>query len=123
LRPPPPAGVPARTRGIAGGGARPVAGRGLRGRRRRRPEARGRATGRGHEDRVTPDSLLARVGIDPSGVRLETPPHNRWLTPAIWIVSDGSRRLVLKHVTAERAAGATAWDAHWTAGAHEPRHW
>jgi hypothetical protein len=63
---------------------------------------------------VQPGSVVASV---------EDIPHNRWLTPGIWAVSSNGQRMVLKCLTADREPSVSRWDAHWTEGAHEPRHW
>lgn len=71
-----------------------------------------------------PKELLTRLDIDPDGVEAEELPHNRWLTPGVWRIRDGhGLDAVLKHVTADRDRGQTAWDGHWTAGDHHERRW
>lgn len=49
--------------------------------------------------------------------------HNRWLTPGIWVVTSGGRRMVLKCLAADGETPGSAWDAHWTKGAADPRRW
>ena len=71
-----------------------------------------------------PKALLARLDIDPDGVEAQELPHNRWLTPGVWRIRDGhGLDAVLKHLTADRNRGETAWDGHWTAGDDRERSW
>lgn len=79
-----------------------------------------------HRDSVLPavEQLLERLGV---GVGLDEPEeltHNRRLTPGVWLVRarDG-QRAVLKYLRADRDAGDTPWDAHWTAEAQDPQRW
>jgi hypothetical protein len=73
-----------------------------------------------HDD---PTDALRRVGLSPAEVTVEDLAHNRWLSDGIWRVTASGRRMVLKSLAPDRAAAATAWDAHWTAGARDPRRW
>jgi hypothetical protein len=71
-----------------------------------------------------PARLLARLGIDDRGLRVEELPHNRWLTPGVWRVGNGNGLdAVLKYMTADRHRGQTEWDAHWTAEDGRPSRW
>jgi len=49
--------------------------------------------------------------------------HNRWLTPQVWRVRTDSSSYVFKRLSSRRERGTTAWDAHWSAGGDQPRHW
>ena len=74
---------------------------------------------------VVPDVevLLRRIGLEASGWRPTEVAHNRWLTPAIWILQRGDERVVLKWLSANRDRGTTTWEHHWTANSNSPRHW
>ena len=74
---------------------------------------------------VVPDLalLLSRVGLDPSGWEPTEVAHNRWLTPAIWLLRRGDERIALKWLSARRDMGATAWEGHWTANSDGPQRW
>ena len=72
----------------------------------------------------TAEDLLKRLGVDPAGAVAEELAHNRWLTPGVWQIRTGNgQRAVLKYTQAARSRGATAWDAHWTAGDTDPHRW
>lgn len=72
----------------------------------------------------TPAELLYRLHVDADGMSVDELPHNRWLSPGVWRVQDGSgRQAVLKYTTADRPSGRTAWDAHWTAHDNDPCRW
>jgi hypothetical protein len=70
-----------------------------------------------------PLELIRRVGVDPSGWRIEDLAHNRWLTPGIWRLERGHERAVVKWLSADRASGSTPYEQHWTARSHEPTRW
>jgi phosphotransferase family enzyme len=70
-----------------------------------------------------PAEGLERLGLDPSEFLVSDVPHNRWLTPGIWQLSSSGKRLILKCLSSDRELPQTAWDAHWTAGSEDPRHW
>jgi hypothetical protein len=75
---------------------------------------------------MTPSAaeLLRRLRVDPAGVSVDELPHNRWLSPGVWRVQTGRRQqAVLKYTNAARPTGESSWDAHWTAGDHDPRRW
>jgi hypothetical protein len=73
---------------------------------------------------ATVEEMLERVGVDADGVVAEELPHNRWLSPGVWRVRTGTGQLrVLKYTRSERGRGGTPWEAHWTAGDHDPRRW
>ena len=67
--------------------------------------------------------LLRRVGLETAGWEPTEVAHNRWLTPAIWLLQHGDDRIVLKWLSARRDAGATAWEGHWTADSNGPQRW
>jgi Phosphotransferase enzyme family len=68
-------------------------------------------------------SLLARVGIDPAGWQTGELPHNKWLTPGIWQLSRGDERIIVKWLSADRPAGLTPYERHWTARSDEQTRW
>jgi hypothetical protein len=68
-------------------------------------------------------SLLTRVGLHAAGWAVSDLAHNRWLTPGIWQLTNGSERIVLKWLRADRPTGETAYERHWTARSAEPRRW
>ncbi len=72
----------------------------------------------------TVEELLERVGADAGGLVAEELPHNRWLSSGVWRVRTSAiRQAVLKYIRADRDRGETPWDAHWTAGDHDPGRW
>jgi hypothetical protein len=72
---------------------------------------------------ITAGEALRAVGLDPAACEVEDTVHNALLTPALWRVTTADGCLALKVVTRERSQGDGAFQAHWTAGADEPRHW
>src|SRR5205814_937762 len=68
-----------------------------------------------------PAVALRRLGLDGSGFSIEELAHNRWLTPGIWQVVSPRERMVLKCLARDRPTPGSAWDAHWTRGAGDPR--
>jgi hypothetical protein len=72
----------------------------------------------------TVGELLERIGVDATEVVAEELPHNRWLSPGVWRVRTRAGQLaVLKYTRSDRSHGRTPWEAHWTAGDHDPRRW
>lgn len=72
----------------------------------------------------TAAELLQRLDVGGDGISVEELPHNRWLSPGVWRVEiDDGPLAVLKYTTAKRPRGDTAWEAHWTAGDHDPGRW
>ena len=69
-----------------------------------------------------PRELLDRLGVQ---ARVDPEPlaHNGWLTPGIWKVHTPKGAAVLKHLSAHRPSGKTAWEVHWSAGDHDPHRW
>jgi hypothetical protein len=72
---------------------------------------------------ISADEALQAVGLDPAACEVETPLHNGLLTNAMWKVRSDASTYALKVVGRERPRGDGAFQAHWTAGADDPRHW
>lgn len=66
---------------------------------------------------------LTRVGLEPNGWLVAEPQHNRWLTAGIWKLTKGDRSLVVKRLTRQREAGATAFARHWSQGCERAGRW
>lgn len=64
-----------------------------------------------------------RVGLDPAALSLADLEHNQWLTHGIWLVASPDQRMVLKCLNANGRMSERASDAHWKAGADDPRRW
>jgi hypothetical protein len=69
------------------------------------------------------NALLVRVGLDGDGWQAIDVAHNRWLTPGIWQLERGDERVIVKWLSANRPAGSTAYENHWTANSAEPTRW
>jgi len=71
---------------------------------------------------ANPNELLDRLGVR---ARVDPEPlaHNGWLTPGIWKVHTPEGAAVLKHLSSHRPRGQTPWEAHWSAGDHDPHRW
>jgi hypothetical protein len=73
---------------------------------------------------TTVSELLQRAGVDSAGVVAEELPHNRWLSPGVWLIrTRGTPSAVLKYTRSDRSRGETPSDAHWTARDDDPRRW
>ncbi|HWF80558.1 MAG TPA: phosphotransferase [Streptosporangiaceae bacterium] len=48
---------------------------------------------------------------------------NDWLTDGIWRVTDGSRSVIAKTVSARSRRHDDTWSAHWTQGGNDLAHW
>jgi hypothetical protein len=70
------------------------------------------------------EEMLGRLGVDAGRGEPEELPHNRWLSPGVWLVrTNEGQPAVLKYLSADRDPGETPWDGHWTAQGQDPRRW
>lgn len=74
------------------------------------------------EETSDPKELLDRLGVQ---ARVDPEPlaHNAWLTPGIWKVHTPDGAALLKHLSAHRPSGQTAWEVHWSAGGDDQGRW
>lgn len=75
-----------------------------------------------HTPPLDDEWLRPHFGTD-AGLDFQPLKSNDWLTDGIWRVTDGSKSVIVKTISARRQLHDDSWATHWTDGDDDQTHW